>query len=176
VTDRPISGVIQTDAPLNPGNSGGPMLDREGRLIGVNTAITSPSGGSVGLGYAIPVDTVNPVVTQLVRSGRAPRPSLGIRMLRENDVRALGHERGVMIAEIVPGSAAAKAGLRGFRESRAAGGPEEGDLILAIDGEPVTGLADFQRAMSKVKVQQTIRLTIRRGGQERQVNVTLEGI
>jgi S1-C subfamily serine protease len=176
VTDRPISGVIQTDAPLNPGNSGGPLLDREGRLIGVNTAITSPSGGSVGLGYSIPVDTVNQVVTQLIRSGRAPRPSLGIRLLRESDTRALGHERGVMIAEIVPGGAAAKAGLRGFRESRAAGGPEEGDVILAVDGESITGLADFQRVMGKMKVQQTIHLTIRRGGQDRQVSVTLEGI
>ncbi|HVK07772.1 MAG TPA: trypsin-like peptidase domain-containing protein [Gemmataceae bacterium] len=176
ITDRPISGVIQTDAPLNPGNSGGPMLDREGRLIGVNTAITSPSGGSVGLGYAIPVDTVNPVVTQLIRSGRAPRPALGVRLLRESDTRALGHERGVMIAEVVPGGAAAKAGLRGFRESRAAGGPEEGDLILGVDGEPITGIADFQRVMSKLKVQQTIQLTIRRGGQDRQVSVTLEGL
>src|SRR5215207_4719014 len=76
-TDRPITGVIQTDAPLNPGNSGGPLLDREGRLIGVNTAITSPTGGNVGIGYAIPVDTVNQVVTQLIRTGRSPRPSLG---------------------------------------------------------------------------------------------------
>lgn len=175
-TDRPITGVIQTDAPLNPGNSGGPLLDREGRLIGVNTAITSPTGGNVGIGYAIPVDTVNQIVPQLVRTGRAPRPSLGIVVLRERDTRALGYEKGVMIAEVRPGSAAAKAGLLGFRTDAATGRQAPGDVVLAVNGEAVNTIADFERVMSRLKVQQTITLTIRRGDDVRDVSVTLEGI
>ncbi|HJZ93557.1 MAG TPA: trypsin-like peptidase domain-containing protein [Gemmataceae bacterium] len=176
VTDRPITGVIQTDASLNPGNSGGPLLDREGRLIGVNTAITSPSGGNVGIGYAIPVDTVNQVVTQLIRTGRPAKPSLGIVLLRERDTRALGFKRGVMIAEVRPNSAADRGGLKGFRVDADTGRQVNGDLILAVNGEEVQGIEDFQRMMSKMKVQQTITLTIQREGRQMDVSVTLEGI
>jgi protease Do-like 1, chloroplastic len=176
VTDRPITGVIQTDASLNPGNSGGPLLDREGRLIGVNTAITSPSGGNVGIGYAIPVDAVNQVVTQLIRTGRPAKPSLGIVLLRERDTRALGFKRGVMIAEVRANSAAARAGLKGFRVDADTGRQMNGDLILAVNGEQVQGIDDFQRLMNKMKVQQTITLTIQREGGQTDVSVTLEGI
>jgi S1-C subfamily serine protease len=142
----------------------------------VNTAITSPSGGNVGIGYAIPVDTVNPVVTQLIRTGRPMKPSLGIVTLREKDTRALGFDQGVMIAEVKPKSAAAKAGLRGFRTDPDSGRQVYGDLIAAVNGEAVEGMADFERAMTRVKVGQTITLTIRRGEQTRDVQVTLEGI
>lgn len=179
VTDRPITGVIQTDASLNPGNSGGPLLDRSGRLIGVNTAITSPSGGNVGIGYSIPVDTVNSVVTQLIQTGqtgRPAKPTLGVILLRERDTRALGYQQGVMIAEVKPNSAAVKAGLLGFREDPDTGERQYGDVILAVNGEPVNGIADFERAMSRLKVKQTIKFTILRGKQVREVSVTLEGI
>jgi len=176
VTDRPIKGVIQTDASLNPGNSGGPLLDREGRLIGVNTAITSPSGGNVGLGYAIPVDTVNRVVPELIRSGREAKPSLGIVMLRERDTRALGFEKGVMIAELRPNGAAAKAGLVGFVRDPRTGRQVPGDVIVAIEGEAVNGVRDFDRIMSTLKVQQTIKLTYLRGEKTNEVSVLLEGI
>jgi protease Do-like 1, chloroplastic len=176
VTDRAITGVIQTDASLNPGNSGGPLLDREGRLIGVNTAITSPTGGNVGIGYAIPVDTVNQVVTQLIRTGRPAKPSLGIVLLRERDTRALGFSRGVMIAEVRPHTAAARAGLRGFRLDPETGQQLNGDLILAVNREQVQGIEDFQRLMSKMKMQQSVTLTIERDGRQRDVSVTLEGI
>src|SRR5262245_15698715 len=176
VTDRPITGVIQTDASLNPGNSGGPLLDREGRLIGVNTAITSPSGGNVGIGYAIPVDTVNQVVTQLIRSGRPAKPSLGIVLLRERDTRALGISRGVMIAEVRANSAAARAGLKGFRLDPDTEQQVNGDLIVAVNREQVQGIEDFQRLMGKLKVGQTVTVTITRDGKRMDVSVTLEGI
>jgi S1-C subfamily serine protease len=175
-TDRPITGVIQTDASLNPGNSGGPLLDKDGRLIGVNTAITSPSGGNVGIGYAIPVDTVNRVVTELIRTGRAPTPALGIVLLRDRDTRSLGFDKGVMIAEVLPGGAADKAGLRGFHTDQATGRQTPGDLILAVNGEPVNSIADLQKAMSKLQIRQTITLSIRRGDETRDVKVTMEGI
>src|SRR5262245_50430363 len=176
VTDRPITGVIQTDASLNPGNSGGPLLDREGRLIGVNTAITSPSGGNVGIGYAIPVDTVNQVVTELIRTGRAAKPSLGVVLLRERDTRALGFSRGVMIAEVRANSAAARAGLKGFRLDPDTEQQVNGDLIVAVNREQVQGIEDFQRLMGKLKVGQTVTLTIERDGKRMDVSVTSEGI
>jgi S1-C subfamily serine protease len=176
ITDRPITGVIQTDASLNPGNSGGPLLDREGRLIGVNSAITSPSGGNVGIGYAIPVDTVNQVVTELIRTGRPTRPSLGIVTLRERDTRALGYDKGVMIAEVKQGSPAEKAGLRGFHVDEDTGRQVPGDVIVAVNGEPIEGMADFRRVTSKLRVGQTVKLTIERGKQTKEVSVTLEGL
>ncbi|WP_020475554.1 S1C family serine protease [Zavarzinella formosa] len=175
ITDRPITGVIQTDASINPGNSGGPLLDRDGRLIGVNTAITSPTGGSVGIGYSIPVDTVNSVVPELIRTGRQARPTLGIVSLREKDTRSLGFDKGVMIAEVRPNSPAAKANLVGFRQG-ANGKQEYGDVITRVAGDDIATMADLERAMSKCKVHQTIKVTVRRGQQTIEADVTLEGI
>ena len=164
-TQHIITGVIQVDAPINPGNSGGPLLDRDGRLIGVNTAITTPSGGNVGLGYAIPVDTVNSVVTSLIKTGREAQPYIGaVFYLDEWKLRRANISKGVLISSVRPGSPAAIAGLRA------------GDLILNVDGQEIVGLADLERILNKLKVDQTIILTIRRNKQRLDVPVKVEGI
>src|SRR5947208_12892549 len=112
VTRRPIQGVIQSDTAINPGNSGGPLLDSAGRLIGVNTAIISPSGTSAGIGFAIPVDIVNRVVPELIKSGRVPTPGIGIVAASEAVSTRLGVE-GVIIVGTAPGGPAERAGIRG---------------------------------------------------------------
>jgi S1-C subfamily serine protease len=133
-TGRPIRGVIQTDTAINPGNSGGPLLDSAGRLIGVNTAIYSPSGANAGIGFAIPVDEVNRVVPRLIRDGRFARPTLGIQAAPPAFGKSLGLPDGVIVVGTVPGSPAAAAGIRPF--ARAADGSlVVGDVITAVDGE-----------------------------------------
>src|SRR5262249_13913171 len=115
LTGRKIEGVIQTDAAINPGNSGGPLLDSAGRLIGINTAIYSPSGVTAGLGFAVPVDILYDIVPQLIRYGRVIRPYIGIVSATEAQLRQLGirTDVGVLIASVSDGGAAEKAGLRG---------------------------------------------------------------
>src|SRR5262249_45219443 len=130
-TGRIIAGVIQTDAAINPGNSGGPLLDSAGRLIGVNTAIYSPSGSSSGIGFAVPVDTVNRIVPQLIRQGEITRAGLGVRIGDDRISRRLKLP-GVLIIEVEKGGAAAAAGLRGTLID-AKGGTKLGDIIVAID-------------------------------------------
>ncbi len=117
VSGRRIYGVVQTDAAINPGNSGGPLIDSSGRLIGVNTAIQSPSGASAGIGFAVPVDTVNRIVPQLIRYGEAKRPGIGVSLLGANMARRFGVE-GVVIREVFQGGPAAAAGLMGLSWGR----------------------------------------------------------
>src|SRR5690606_12714965 len=112
MSGRPITDVIQTDASINPGNSGGPLLDSSGRLIGINTAIYSPSGANAGIGFAVPVDTVNAIVPQLLEHGRVVRPGLGISIAHDAHAAQAGID-GVVIMQVVPGGAADKAGLVG---------------------------------------------------------------
>src|SRR5499425_120676 len=129
VTRRPIQGVIQTDAAINPGNSGGPLLDSAGRLIGVNAAIYSPSGTSAGIGFAVPVDTVNRIVPQLIRQGEITRPGLGVRIGDDRVSRRLNLP-GVLIIEVEKGSTAEAAGLRSTQVD-GKGGIKLGDVIVA---------------------------------------------
>ena len=166
---RIISDAIQTDAPINPGNSGGPLLDKDARLIGVNTSIIGPSGGNVGIGFAIPVDTVNAVVTSIIQSGRVPRADIGIRLVDERQVRRAGFA-GAMVGEAVEGGPAAKAGLRGVTRG------EPGDLIVAVNGEAVSGNADLVKKISRSKPGDAVRLTVERDGERREVEVTLRGV
>lgn len=174
VTRRPIQGVIQTDAAINPGNSGGPLLDSAGRLIGVNTAIYSPSGASAGIGFAIPVDTVNRIVPELIRSGKVTRPGLGVQIAEDQIADRLG-VRGVLIVEVVQGSAAAKAGLRPTRRE-ASGRVRLGDVITGIDGRKVESSNDLFLALEKYKVGDTINVSLLRDGKTVQARVTLEAV
>jgi S1-C subfamily serine protease len=170
----PIEHLIQTDAAINPGNSGGPLLDSAGRLIGINTAIYSPSGASAGIGFAVPVDTVMRVVPQLIKTGRYVRPALGIEADEALNERlsALTSIEGVFVLRVAPGSAADKAGLRGV--TRSAEGLVPGDVIVAVDGKPVTRVAQLLARLDDYRVGDTVRVTLRRGEDIREVAVTLQ--
>jgi S1-C subfamily serine protease len=172
VTRRPIQGVVQTDAAINPGNSGGPLLDSTGRLIGVNTAIYSPSGASAGIGFAIPVDTVNRIVPELIRSGRITRPGLGIQTAEEQIAARLG-VKGVLVVDVAPEGAAAKAGIRPTRRD-AAGRLRLGDVITSVDGRKIESPNDLFLALEKYRVGDTVTLSLLRDGKPVQAKVTLE--
>ena len=175
VSGRPIEDVIQTDAAINPGNSGGPLLDSSGRLIGVNTAIYSPSGSSAGIGFAVPVDTVNRVVPQLISHGQVVRPQLGVRLddrLSAYLTRELGVE-GVVIIQVTPNSPAEAAGLRGT-ERDADGSIVAGDIIQAVDGVPVRSVDELTAVLEKRKVGDTVSLSILRGRRALKVPLTLQ--
>jgi S1-C subfamily serine protease len=170
-----VEGLIQTDAAINPGNSGGPLLDSAGRLIGVNTAIFSPSGASAGIGLAVPVDTVNRVVPQLIATGRYVRPALGIRV--EHQLNAALAQRfgveGVFVIEVERGSPAARAGIRPARLGRD-GAFEPGDVIVAVDGRPVPRVADLLNALDRAAPGREVMLTILREGRRLELTVVLE--
>ncbi len=174
-TGRRISGVIQTDAAINPGNSGGPLLDSAGRLVGVNTAIMSPSGASAGIGFAIPVDTVNHVVPRLIRGEKAERPGLGIHVVPEAYLADLGID-GVGVLDVLPGSAAEKAGVRPTRRDPRSGRVLLGDVIVAIDGKPVKRQSDLFDLLDERQVGQQITLTVARGGETLDLPATLQAI
>ena len=174
VTGRTIAGVIQTDASINPGNSGGPLLDSSGRLIGVNTAIYSPSGASVGIGFAVPVDTVNRIVPQLIRQGEITRPGLGVRLGDDRVSRRLNLS-GVLILEINKGSTAEAAGLRGTR-SDARGRITLGDIIVGIDNDHVETSNDLFNALEKRAVGETVKVTVVRGETRLTVPVKLQAV
>ena len=135
ITNRTIKNVIQTDAAINPGNSGGPLLNSNGQLVGVNTAIYSPTGASAGIGFAIPVNTVKVIVPQLIEHGKLIRPVLGIETLTDYWTRRL-RVKGVAILSVREGLPAAKAGMVGVREDRR-GKIHLGDVIIAINGQNV---------------------------------------
>lgn len=168
---REVADVIQTDAAINPGNSGGPLLDSAGRLIGVNTAILSPSGTNAGVGFAIPVDIVNRVVPELISSGRVPTPGIGIVAANESVATRLGAE-GVVIVRVVPGSPAERAGLRGVD----LGTGTIGDVIVEVNGQRVHRLADLTDVLEKTKLNESVELTVLRDGSRRSVTVGVEDI
>ena len=170
-----VEHLIQTDAAINPGNSGGPLLDSAGRLIGINTAIYSPSGASAGIGFAVPVDTVMRVVPQLIRHGKYTRPALGIEVdegVNTRLSRLLGIE-GVFVLDVAPGSPAAAAGLTPLRLTPD-GRMVAGDIIIAVAGKPVDSVARLLARLDDFSVGDVVQIGVLRGGQRHTVTVTLQ--
>jgi S1-C subfamily serine protease len=170
-TRRRITGVIQTDAAINPGNSGGPLLDSAGRLIGINTAIQSTSGSSAGIGFAVPVDTINRIVPQLISRGQPVRVDVGFDPLPEGWAASVDVPAGVIIGRVKRGGPAERAGLRGLvRQGRGYG---LGDIILSVDGTPVK---DMDRLLDLVEAKSggRILLEVLREGKRVKVSMDLE--
>ncbi|GAB4433944.1 MAG: trypsin-like peptidase domain-containing protein [Chloroflexi bacterium OHK40] len=183
---RFIGEAIQTDAPINPGNSGGPLLDLSGAVIGVNSAILSPSGANAGIGFAISARTVQRIVPELIANGRYPHPSLGVSILELTPQRlpilqragmAVPVEQGLLVVNVAPDGPAARAGVRGATRSVRVGNldvPVGGDIITAINGQPIATRQDLIVYLeTRTRVGETVQVTIVRDGQEQVVPVTL---
>ena len=171
VPGRVIRNMIQTDAAINPGNSGGPLLDSAGRLIGVNSSILSPSGAYAGIGFAIPVDEVNRIVTELIRHGTIVRPSLGVALAPDQLTRRLGID-GVLVMRVDPDGPAAAAGLRPTQRN-IAGDIRLGDAIVAIDDQPIGSTEDYFAALEDHQPGDRVTLTVVRDRQRSSIAVTL---
>ncbi|MGB0730819.1 MAG: S1C family serine protease [Miltoncostaeaceae bacterium] len=171
-----IQNAIQTDAAINQGNSGGPLFDRAGRVIGMNTQIASQNGGNVGLGFAVPIDTIAPIAQSVIKDGTPKHAWIGItgRELTPALAGNLGLEgrRGVLVAEVADGGAAKAAGIVAARDSDAEV-PRGADLIIAVNGTPVEDMADVSRAVASRTVGERISVTVLRDGEERTVQMTL---
>ena len=164
----PIRDIIQTDAAINPGNSGGPLLNSNGDLIGVNTAIYSPSGGSSGIGFAIPVDVVIWVVSDIIKYGEVRRPVLGISPMRDDYARYYGVKKGVVVYSVHPNSTAQKAGIKGTQKNSL------GDVILKINDTEINDNGDLILALEKFKAGDSIVITLLRNNKEIKLPVILE--
>jgi S1-C subfamily serine protease len=176
---RKIRQIIQIDAAINPGSSGGPLLDSRARMIGMNTAIASKTGESAGVGFAIPASTIARIVPQLIRTGRVVRPETGI-------ARASPTERGLLIGTLTPGGAAERAGLQGprvVRRQKRQGpfvyeyqivDPHSADLIVSVDGQPVKSFDDLLSAVEAKRPGEQVDLGIVRNGREMNVRLRLD--
>ncbi len=175
--DFPIQNAIQTDAAINQGNSGGPLFDRAGRVIGINSQIASENGGNVGIGFAVPIDTVRPIVNSIIASGKAQHAWIGIQGGELTPALAqklgLGTRRGVLVLGLDSRGPAKKGGLKAARDTTASV-PTGADLIVAINGTPVADMADVAEAVASRKVGDQITVTILRDGTSQTVTLTLK--
>jgi S1-C subfamily serine protease len=178
-SNRLIEGVIQTDAAINPGNSGGPLLNSRGQMIGINTLIYSPSGGSVGIGFAVPVDTAKRVINDVLQYGRVRKPKLGVTsfQITPSLARALNLpvREGMLIAGVVRGGAAEKAGIQGATDQVNIQGytiPVGGDILVGIDGQSIKSQDDLDRALNNKNIGDRVQVEVVRGS--RRMTVTLE--
>lgn len=173
VTGRVIRGVIQTDAAINPGNSGGPLLDSAGRLIGVNTAIYSPSGAYAGIGFAVAVDVVNSIVPKIIKHGKIIQPGIGVTLVDERIVKRLGIN-GILVLNVMPGGPADQAGLQPTKKFR--GEIVLGDVITEVNGKTVSSYEEMRTELERFNVGNTVPFTITRNGREREVLIRLTAI
>jgi S1-C subfamily serine protease len=176
--NRPIDAAIQTDASINPGNSGGPLLDKFGRMIGINSQILSPAGGSVGVGFAVPVNTAKRVIPQLIQYGEVRRPKLGAAVISVSDLVDRGGrlpvESGLIVRNVIQGTTASSAGLRGLSQD-AMGNIVLGDIITAIDGEKMNSQDDLFRYLDKKQIGDTAQMQVLREGRSVTIPVRLLG-
>ncbi len=181
ITGRLIQGVIQTDAAINPGNSGGPLLNSRGQLIGINTLIYSPSGGSVGIGFAVPVKTAKRVIDDIMQFGRVRKPSIGVETLplsrfdpRFIKALELPVSEGLMVIRVVPGSAAQRAGLQNAQEVQVGRYIVPlGDVITKIDGQAISNPDDLDQALTNKNIGDRIQVEIVRDGRRMTIPIQL---
>jgi putative serine protease PepD len=170
--NRPIDAAIQTDASINPGNSGGPLLDKFGRMIGINSQILSRSGGSVGVGFAIPVNIAKRVIPQLLQFGEVRRPKIGASFYSVGDIAQQGYrmpvDHGLLIRQTVPGGSAQAAGLKGISSDGTLG-----DILLSADGQKISDMDDLFRLLDKKQIGDTVNFEVYRGGRTVSVPVKL---
>jgi S1-C subfamily serine protease len=176
--DQTLEGLIQTDAAINPGNSGGPLLDSAGNVVGINTAIIGPSGGNVGIGFAMPINRAK-LMLEDFQAGRE-RPKLGVSVVPVAgdyaDALHLPTQGGLLVQEVEPGSPAARAGLRAGKELVQIGNAEllvGGDLITAIDGKPIDRYDAISRALARKRAGDTVEMTVFRNGRTTNVQIKL---
>ncbi len=184
MTQRLIDGAIQTDAAINPGNSGGPLLNSRGQMIGINTMIYSPSGGSVGIGFAVPVETAKRVINDILQYGRVRKPRPGVNFiplanLGERFVRALDIpvNDGLMVVEVQSGSAAERAGIKGPTQAVRYGRyqiPVGGDIIVTMDGQKIASRDDYDRALNNKNVGDRVQVEVMRDGRRVALTMTLD--
>jgi S1-C subfamily serine protease len=171
MSQRRISDVIQTDAAINPGNSGGPLLDLSGRLIGINTAIYSPSGANAGIGFAVPVDTISRIAPQLIAHGRITRAGIGVQLLPDALTRR-GRVEGVGVAAPLPGSPAERAGIEGVRQL-GWGSFALGDVVTAVNGRAVKNTDDLRDILDALQPGDIVELTLLKNGESRALSIAL---
>lgn len=178
LNNRTIEGAIQTDASINPGNSGGPLLDSRGRLIGINSQIYSRGGGSVGVGFAVPVNIAKRIIPQLIQFGEVRRPKLGINALSVAQLRAQGlnlpAQNGLFVRSVLPGGAAATAGIRGLQQT--GGDVVLGDIITTVDNEKVEDLDDLYKILDRKQIGDTVNVEILRDNKRQNVSVRLQAL
>ncbi|MGE0886191.1 MAG: S1C family serine protease [Blastocatellales bacterium] len=184
MTQRLIDGAIQTDAAINPGNSGGPLLNSHGQMIGINTMIYSPTGGSVGIGFAVPVETAKRVINDILQYGRVRKPRPGVNFiplanLGERFVRALELpvSEGLMVVEVQSGSSAERAGIKGPTQAVRYGRyqiPVGGDIIVAMDGQKIASRDDYDRVLNNKNVGERVQVEVMRDGRRVTLTLTLD--
>ncbi len=177
-----IQNMIQTDASINPGNSGGPLLDTQGNMVGINTMIYSPSGGSIGIGFAVPIDTAKRVVPEIIKYGKVMRGWIDIVPVQLFpalvEYAKLPVDRGLLVSRVIPGGNAEKAGIKGGSRSEAVRYGNSiiylgGDIIVEVDGTKVGSLADLYAALEDNKPGETVVVVAYRGKTKREFKVTL---